>query len=166
MKLLTITILMTASTFVWSQDGKAKTIKKTFSRETSISMVINSSPQAIWEVLTRASDYPKWNSTVVSIEGNIQEGEKIRLKSTLDPTRTFKLKVKEVVPNQKLVWGDALGRRIYLLEKVNDQKTRFSMNEKIGGLMFPLFAKKIPSFDESFEAFSRDLKKEAESKSK
>ena len=36
------------------------------------------------------------------------------------------------------------------------------MVEKIGGLMFPLFASQIPSFDESFEQFTADLKKEAE----
>ena len=36
------------------------------------------------------------------------------------------------------------------------------MHEKIGGFMFPLFANKIPSFDESFEAFIADLKNKAE----
>jgi hypothetical protein len=36
------------------------------------------------------------------------------------------------------------------------------MTEKIGGLMFPMYAKYIPSFDESFEQFAADLKKEAE----
>ena len=40
--------------------------------------------------------------------------------------------------------------------------TNFSMNEKIGGPVFPLFAKMIPSFDKSFEEFASDLKKEAE----
>jgi hypothetical protein len=36
------------------------------------------------------------------------------------------------------------------------------MREKIGGPLFPLFAGAIPSFDESFERFTADLKKEAE----
>ena len=36
------------------------------------------------------------------------------------------------------------------------------MNEKIGGPLFPLFAKMIPSFDQSFEQFASDLKKESE----
>jgi hypothetical protein len=38
----------------------------------------------------------------------------------------------------------------------------FTMTEKIGGVMFPLFANKIPPFDQSFEQFTADLKKEAE----
>lgn len=38
----------------------------------------------------------------------------------------------------------------------------FSMTEKIGGLMFPMYAKYIPPFDKSFEQFAGDLKKESE----
>jgi hypothetical protein len=36
------------------------------------------------------------------------------------------------------------------------------MTEKIGGPIFPLFARMIPSFDQSFEQYAKDLKKEAE----
>jgi len=36
------------------------------------------------------------------------------------------------------------------------------MSEKIGGLMFPLYGSMIPPFDESFEKFANDLKKESE----
>lgn len=36
------------------------------------------------------------------------------------------------------------------------------MTEKIGGLLFPMYAKYILSFDKSFEQFAADLKKEAE----
>ena len=145
-----------------SQPGKAFTEKKTFSRTTSISEEIQADPAIVWTLLTQASDYSRWNSTIVSLEGKIDAGEKIQLKSTLDPSRTFKLKVKEMTPERTLIWGDGLGQRTYQLEKT-DQGTRFSMVEKIGGPIFPLFAKQIPSFDESFEQFTADLKKEAES---
>ena len=37
----------------------------------------------------------------------------------------------------------------------------FTMTEKIGGLMFPMYAKMIPSFDQTFEQFASDLEKEA-----
>ncbi|GJM28274.1 MAG: hypothetical protein DHS20C17_09090 [Cyclobacteriaceae bacterium] len=157
---ITIIMFMT-SLSASAQNGKATTGKKTFSRTTTISQYIDAGPSIVWALLTNASDFSRWNSTVVSIEGEIQEGEKIRLRSTLDPNRTFKLKIKEIIPNQKLVWGDALGKRTFILEKKGDQ-TLFKMSERIGGLMFPIFANKIPSFDESFEKFTADLKKEAE----
>jgi len=148
---------------VTAQKGTAKTVKKTFNRTTTISQYIDAEPSAIWPLLTNASDFPRWNSTIVSIEGDILKGEKIKLKSTLDETRTFKLKVKEIEPNKRMVWGDAMGKRTYSLQKEGD-RTLFTMTEKIGGPMFPLFANKIPPFDNSFEQFTADLKKEAESK--
>ena len=77
--------------------------------------------------------------------------------------RTFKLKIKEFEPNKIMVWGDAMGKRTYRLQKEGN-RTLFTMTEKIGGIMFPLFANKIPPFDNSFEQFTADLKKEAESK--
>jgi uncharacterized protein YndB with AHSA1/START domain len=147
-------------------NGKAVTIKKTFSRETAISIDIQADKSIIWALLTNASDYPRWNSTVTSLEGTIAQGEKIHLKSYLDAKRVFKLKVKEFEADNKLVWGDAMGQRIYTLKTIGNGLTNFCMNEKIGGPMFPLFAKMIPPFDESFEKFANDLKKEAEAISK
>ncbi len=152
-----------ATTAVMAQNGKASTLKKTFSRQTSVSIQIKADPSIIWTLLTNASDFARWNSTVISIEGNIAAGEKINLKSTLDHKRIFKLKVKECKPETKLIWGDAMGNRIYTLDKKENGVTLFSMTEKIGGPLFPLFAKMIPPFDKSFEQFSADLKKEAES---
>lgn len=143
-------------------NGKAYTIKKTFSRETSITIEIKAELSIVWDLLTNASDYPRWNSTIISIEGNIAAGEKIKLKSTLDPKRTFTLTVKELEPQKKLVWGDGLGTRTYTLYKNEKDSSIFSIKEKIGGAFFPLFASKIPSFDASFEQFAADLKKEAQ----
>lgn len=161
MKCLTPLILLMTTISAHAQPGKASTVRKSFSRETTIVQTINADPSIVWSLLTNASDFARWNSTIISLQGNIETGEKIRLKSTLDPQRTFKLKIKVLVPERKLIWGDAMGRRTFTLEK-KGITTHFTMSEKIGGLMFPLFANKIPSFDQSFEQFTTDLKKEAE----
>ena len=143
-------------------NGKASTTRSTFSRETSVSTTIQADPAIVWALLTNGSDYPRWNSTVTSLTGNIRQGETIELKSTLDAKRTFKLKVKEFVPEKRLVWGDAMGSRVYTIEKGQGGSVLFTMREKIGGPLFPLFAGMIPSFDESFEKYAADLKREAE----
>ena len=145
-----------------NRDGKATTTKKTFSRETSVSTTIFADPAIVWALLTHASDFPRWNSTVTSMKGEIKEGGTVELKSVLDEKRTFKLKVKEFVPEKRLVWGDALGSRVYTLDKGSGGSTHFSMTEKIGGPLFPLFAGSIPSFDSTFERYAADLKNEAE----
>jgi uncharacterized protein YndB with AHSA1/START domain len=135
--------------------AKANTIRKTFSRETSVSVDIQADSKTIWGLLTNAENYPKWNSTVISIDGKIALGEKIQLKSYLDPKRVFKLTVKELESEKKLVWGDAMGKSEYSLIPSSNGQTKFTMVEKIGG---PLFAKMVPSFDK----FAHDLKTESE----
>jgi uncharacterized protein YndB with AHSA1/START domain len=143
---------------------QATTTKQTFSRETAVSIDIDAEPKTIWGIITNAAKYPTWNSTVISIEGKIALGEQIQLKSTLDPKRVFKLKIKELEPEKKLVWGDAMGKREFKLTKQTNGQTNFMMHEKIGGPLFPLFAKMIPPFDASFETFALDLKNAAEKK--
>lgn len=144
-------------------EGKARTIKRTFSRETSVSRTIAADPAIVWALLTHPADFPRWNSTVTSIKGEIRAGETIELRSTLDAKQTFKLKIKEFIPDKRLAWGDSQGSRVYTIEKGAGSSVLFRMSETIGGPLFPLFARYIPSFDESFERFADDLKKEAES---
>jgi uncharacterized protein YndB with AHSA1/START domain len=144
------------------QPGRATTSRTTFSRQTSVNIDIRANAATVWRLLTNASQFPKWNSTVISIDGKIAPGETIKLKSVLDTKRVFKLKIKEFEPNKRLVWGDGQGSRVYSIKDNNNGTITFSMSEKIGGLMFPLYAKMIPPFDNSFEQFARDLKKESE----
>lgn len=153
---------MKQQTTAEKMEGRAKTIKKTFSRETSVQTNIYADPAIVWALLTHAADFPRWNSTVTAINGEIKEGGFIELKSPLDEKRMFKLKIKEFVPEKRLAWGDSQGSRVYTIDK-SAGGSLFTMSEKIGGPLFPLFAGYIPSFDESFERFAADLKKEAES---
>jgi len=142
--------------------GKAFTIKKTFSRQTLVSTIIHADVSIIWNLLTNAADFPRWNSTVLEIQGEIKPGSSLKLKAALSPKRVFKLRVKEFEPGKKLAWGDAMGTRTYTLSANADGETVFNMHEKIGGPLFPLFAKMIPPFDQAFDQFAADLKKEAE----
>jgi hypothetical protein len=142
--------------------GNAKTVKKFFSRQTSVAIDIAASPEAIWRHLTNAEAYTSWNSTVVELTGKIAPGEKLVIRSTLAPNRKFKLTVKAFEPNKRLAWGDAMGTRTYSLTPMADGRTRFTMTEIIGGPIFPLFARMIPSFDDSFNQIATDLKNAAE----
>lgn len=140
----------------------AKTTKRFFSRETEVAIDIDAAPSAVWALLTDARGYPDWNSTVLGIDGDITEGGRITLRSTLDPKRAFKLRVKTARAPELLVWGDGMGTRTYTIAARGSGGATFTMHEKIGGPMFPLFAGMIPPFDESFDRFASDLKKKAE----
>lgn len=147
--------------------GKGKTTRKTFTRETSVSIHIQAGPEVVWALLTNGPDYTRWNSTIVSFEGTVGESETIKLKSTLDPNRTFKLKVRGVKAENSMRWESGAapffkGVRTYQLDVLADKTVTFSMTEKLGGLMFPMAAGQIPDFTASFEQFAADLKSEAE----
>jgi hypothetical protein len=58
-------------------------------------------------------------------------------------------------------WGDVMGNRDYTLTPI-DGGVNFTMSEKIGGPLFPLFVGMIPPFDDAFNQYAADLKKEAE----
>jgi uncharacterized protein YndB with AHSA1/START domain len=139
----------------------AQTTHRFFSRETEVRIEIDAPAERVWSLLINGPDYPTWTSTVLSIEGEIAPGRKIRLKSALDPKRTFTLAVREFQPPTQLAWGDAMGRRTFNLSP-HGTGTMFVMRERIGGPIFPLFARMIPSFDDSFDRFARDLKARAE----
>jgi uncharacterized protein YndB with AHSA1/START domain len=131
-------------------NGQAVTVKKLFSRTTSVAIDIVAPPETIWALLTDADGFKSWNSTIVDLTGKIAPGERLQLRSKLAPERTFKLKVKEFQAPERLSWGDAMGTRIYRLTPNSDGGTRYTMSEKIGGPIFPLFARMIPPFDELF----------------
>ncbi len=149
-----------------TSNGVATTEKSTFSMENSVFIKINASPSKIWSFLTDVKGYTGWNSTVVSIEGEIVSGGRVKLVSKLDPKRTFNLKISEFQPPHKLVWKDGFapmfqGVRTYdLLE--NSGTTTFKMAEVLSGLMLPMIIKSLPDFKSNFEQIARDLKNAAE----
>ena len=140
----------------------------TFRQECTVSADIHAPPEKIWALLTLPGDMTRWNSTLTSIEGNIELGGTVRMRVPEAPGRTFKVKVTRYVPNEEMMWRDGnpvmfLGVRTYSLTRTpGSTATRFRMTETFSGLMVPLVAKKLPDFGPIFERYAADLKAEAE----
>jgi hypothetical protein len=136
----------------------------------SVTRVIGSDAQVIWELLTRASAYPEWNPAVLGIEGEIREGETIRLTSVVNPNRQFRLKVSDFDPPRHMIWSDGMplglfrGTRSFDITSRGDGTSEFRMEEVYTGPMAPLITRSIPDMTESFEVFADGLKVAAESK--
>lgn len=148
-------------------NGKATRTRSTFRMEVAVSINVQAKPEKIWALLTNAKDFPRWNSTIQSIEGNIVHGETIKLIAKAAPDRTFKLRVKEFVPTQRMVWQDGAapmfqGTRQFSLQPKSDGSTDFTMTETFSGLMMPMIAGSLPDFRPTFEQYAADLKTEAE----
>ncbi|MDX6373851.1 MAG: hypothetical protein QOD98_2839 [Nocardioidaceae bacterium] len=129
---------------------------------------ISAPPDRVWARLTDAASYPQWNPTVVKLDGAIAPGQKIKLVSTLDPKRTFSLKVAELDPPRRMVWSSGMplglftGRRTFTLTPRADGGTDFTMEEAFSGPMAPLITRAIPDMTESFAQFAAALKATAE----
>ena len=129
---------------------------------------ISAPPDQVWTRLTDAASYPQWNPTVVKIDGTIALGRQIKLVSTLDPKRTFKLKVAELDAPRRMVWSSGMplglftGRRTFTLTPRADGGTDFAMEEVFSGPMAPMITKAIPDMTESFAQFAASLKAAAE----
>jgi hypothetical protein len=129
---------------------------------------ISAPPDQVWARLTDAASYPKWNPTVVKLDGTIALGQTIKLVSTLDPKRTFKLKVAELDAPRRMVWSSGMplglfsGRRTFTLTPRGDGGTDFAMEEVFSGPMAPMITKAIPDMTESFAQFAAALKAAAE----
>ena len=149
-------------------NGRANKTKSAFRMEYSIGINIKAKADKAWAIMTNAADFPRWNSTVKSIEGRIALGETIKLVATISPTRTFNLKVIEFVPEKRMVWSDGnamfKGVRTYTVTPKSDGSTDFTMSEVYTGLMLPMIAGSLPDFIPTFEQYVSDLKREAEKK--
>ena len=120
----------------------------------------------IWQILTDAEGFPRWNSTVTRIEGRIAEGEKLRV-HVPGTERTFAPKVSEAICGDRMTWAGGvpllfLGVRTFRLTPCPDGSVDFAMKERFSGFAL-LFAKgSMPDFGPIFEAYANDLKREAE----
>ena len=91
-----------------------------FAMTCRVEVNIESTAEIVWSLLTDAKAFSRWNSTVTDIEGEIREGERLRL-HVPGTNRTFTPRVSGVVPARRMVWGDGFapifrGVRTFVLE--------------------------------------------------
>ena len=150
-------------------DVPAKAIQTngTFRMACAIRTTIHARAETIWSLLTDAAAFPRWNSTVTSIEGSIAEGERLAVKVPAAPGRVFKPRVSRVEAGRSMLWSDGFapmfkGARTYTLTPNADGSTEFAMREELSGLMLPMIKGSLPDFGPVFEAYAADLKRAAE----
>jgi uncharacterized protein YndB with AHSA1/START domain len=148
-------------------NGRATNSASTFRMECAVSIRIEAKPETIWGLLTDAGDFPRWNSTVTSLEGRVAPGERLALRVKAAPTRVFKRRVTELVAPAKMTWSDGAapmfkGMRTFTLTPRGAGATEFSMVEVLSGVMLPMIKGSLPDFGPPFEQYAADLKREAE----
>ena len=137
-----------------------------FSLACRVEINIRAKPERVWALLTDAKGFPRWNSTVTNIDGEIREGEKLQLRVP-GSDRVFTPAVSDVIANKQMTWTGGFapmfkGVRTFNLISRDDGSTDFQMQERFSGLLLPLLKRSLPDFGPIFETYASDLKRESE----
>lgn len=125
-------------------------------------------PDDVWQVLVDGSSYTDWNSGVVSLDGRIALGERLKVVSEANPGRAFPVRVTALDAPSTMRWTGGMplglfkGERTFTLAPSPDGGTRFTVREEYTGPLTGLIWKSIPDLGPSFAKFANGLKERAE----
>lgn len=141
-------------------------------KEIKTEILINATPEKVWNVLTNFSEYPKWNPFIKSLEGEVAVGKKIVAYIAPPEAKgmTFKPTVLAFEKNKEFRWiGHLLfaglfdGEHKFELIDNGNGTTLFKQSEKFGGILVPLFHKMLDvNTTNGFNAMKLALKKLSE----
>lgn len=138
-------------------------------KEIKTEIEIQAPVSQVWTVLTQIDEYPKWNSFIKKLEGNLKVGENIRveIQPVDSSTMTFKPKVLQFEENRILQWkGKFLinglfdGTHSFELVDNGNGSTTFKQSELFTGVLVGLF--NLENTIKGFEAMNRELKRKCE----
>jgi hypothetical protein len=134
-------IILTSCAVSKDTGMKEKNKTKKMYREINAWIDIDATPEEAWEALVDFKSWESWNSFIPLVEGNLKVGERMRIKVVSPDSKPMKFKpeVYEVIPYEKILWGGSFLKIIYggdhafLLEPIQDGKTRFRQIERFRG---------------------------------
>lgn len=129
--------------------------------------LIHAPPERVWQLLTDAGFLVKAQLGILSLEGEIKPGKRLKLRSQADPRRVFSLRVSVFSPPHHMVWRGGMpfglftGERSFRLTPCA-KGCEFHLQERFTGPLSPLICKTIPDLQPSFETFCTKIKEHAE----
>lgn len=135
-------------------------------------ILINTSPERVWQVLTDFAAYPEWNPFIRQISGKPLPGETLEILLGAPGTKPMLIRpeVLKAEKNHYFQWLGQMGFKglfggahYFQLEAVSAHQTRFVHGEHFSGILrIPLMAFIGKSTRMGFEAMNEALKKRAE----
>jgi hypothetical protein len=140
--------------------------REVFSLFCRVDVTVRARAERVWALLTDAVGFPRWNSTVTRIEGEIREGGNLKV-HVPGTDQVFAPRVSGVVANERMTWTGGFspvfkGVRTFELRSRTDGTTDFTMAERFSGLMIPLVQRAMPDFGPVFARYADDLRRAAE----
>jgi hypothetical protein len=142
-------------------------------RQLRSEIVIESSAEGVWQVLTDFDAFPEWNPFISSISGEASVGA--RLEVHISPPSgmgmTFKPRVLSVETHRELRWLGRLllpglfdGLHSFVIDPIQENRVSFVQGERFTGLLVPLFGLLgvFKATERGFEAMNQALKERSE----
>ena len=116
-------------------------------------------------------DYPRWNPFMKRISGIPKKNQRLEvfLKPPKSNGMTFKPKILECIPNEKLRWIGNLfipkifdGEHSLTIKSIESNKVLFIQKEKFTGILVPFLGGLFEDTQKGFEMMNIALKSEAE----
>lgn len=144
-----------------------------FRREIETRIEIDAPAARVWELLTDFELMPSWNPFIVAISGELREGGRLEVK--IAPPGKAAMRFAPIVlaarPARELRWlGSVLvrgvfdGEHYFLLEPLDENRTRLTHGEIFSGLLVGLLGAMLPATRRGFEAMNAALKAQAETR--
>ena len=133
---------------------------------------INSNPEILWNVITDFKHYYQWNPILQKIKGEPLIGNQleIHLSTVGGKKRIYHPKIIKITPNHELRWKGTFifsqifsGERIFLIEKLDENKVNFVNKEIFSGIGVRFTPQKMEDdIVASFKKMNEALKKTIE----
>ncbi len=144
----------------------------TMKKEIQTQIQINATPDQVWKVLIDFEKYSFWNPFVRLIEGDVKDGNKIKVVIGPEGSKpmSFTPKVLAFRPKKEFRWlGHLLipgifdGEHSFELAENVDGTTSFIHGEKFSGILVRVMAKKLDTeIREGFISMNQALKDQVE----
>jgi hypothetical protein len=140
-------------------------------KELRTEIIIQASPEKVWQTLINLEKYPEWNPFIHHAIGKAKVGETVDIKfRSGSKDTTLHCTVIKANMNRELCWKYHVifpslwsGEHSFTIESMEANQVRFIDKEIFTGLLIPLQAKDIDTNTRhDFEAMDKALKARAE----
>jgi hypothetical protein len=114
-------------------------------------IIINTSKEKVWQILTDFPNYSTWNPFIVNIKGDLTTSNRLAITLVSSTKRyVFKPKVLSIVPNQYFDWLGKLfirglfdGHHYFEIDELSASQVKLIQGEHFSGILSNYILKKI-----------------------
>jgi hypothetical protein len=113
-------------------------------------IILKSTPDKVWNMLTDFANYPNWHPFLKKIDGKPVKGTKIKVTYVKDDTHdgTFSAYILDCEPTRLLSWGGSAGfifraKHYFKIESIGNDSVKLTQGEYWRGIFGGMYGRKI-----------------------